>query len=99
MGMDGLFDAVMAGGMLDSRKPEPAMLLRTIEDLGGGPTLYVGDSEIDAQTAQRARIPFALYEGGYRKAPVSELHHDWVFGHHDALLAIVEEVRRVASSA
>ena len=47
MGMELMFDVVMAGGMIDSRKPEPDMLLKTIECLGGGPTLYVGDSEID----------------------------------------------------
>ena len=58
--------------MIDSRKPAPDMLLKTIHDLGGGPTLYVGDSEIDAETAKRAHIPFALYTGGYHKAPLRE---------------------------
>lgn len=91
MGLVSTFDAVVAGGMLDSRKPGPAMLLRTIEDLGGGPTLYVGDSEIDAETARRASVPFALYTQGYRKSPVAELHHDWSFEHFAALQNIVDD--------
>lgn len=91
MGMESIFDAFMAGGMIDSRKPEPDMLLRTIESLGGGPTLYVGDSEIDAETARRASVPFALYLEGYRKTPVSEMHHDWVFNDFYALQAIVAD--------
>jgi phosphoglycolate phosphatase len=89
MGMEGIFDAVTAGGMIASRKPEPDMLLKTIQDLGGGPTLYVGDSEIDAATAKAAGVPFALYSEGYRKIPVSEMHKDWVFDDFNALQTIV----------
>jgi phosphoglycolate phosphatase len=90
MGMEPIFDAVMAGGMIDSHKPEPDMLLQTIQDLGGGATLYVGDSEIDAETARRAAVPFALFTEGYRKIPVSEMHHDWAFSDFDTLRDIVE---------
>ena len=91
MGLEPILEAFMAGGMMDSRKPDPGMLQKTIEELGGGATLYVGDSEIDAETARRAGVPFALYSGGYRKRPVSEMRHDWVFGHFDALPGIVAE--------
>lgn len=91
MGIATLFDAVMAGGMINSRKPEPDMLLHSIQALGGGPALYVGDSEIDAATAQRAAVPFALYSGGYRKASIDEMHHRWVFDSFDALPDIVAE--------
>lgn len=91
MGMAAFFDAVVAGGMIDSRKPEPDMLLHAIEALGGGPALYVGDSEIDASTAQSADVPFALYSGGYRKTPVDEMHHHWVFDSFYTLPNIVAE--------
>jgi phosphoglycolate phosphatase len=89
MGIESFFDAVMAAGMLNSRKPDPAMLLKTIEDLGGGPTLYVGDSEVDAETASRAGVRLALFSEGYRKTPVSEIQHDWVFSEFASLPAIV----------
>lgn len=89
MGLEPFFDAFIAGGMLPRSKPEPDMLLKIIEDIGGGPALYVGDSEIDAETAMRAGVPFALYSEGYRKRPVSEIEKDWVFDHFDALPDIV----------
>jgi phosphoglycolate phosphatase len=91
MGLEHFFDAVMAAGMIDSRKPAPDMLLQTIVELGDGPALYVGDSEIDAETAQRAGVPFALYSGGYRKTPLSEIYQDWVFDDFAVLGDIVVE--------
>ena len=91
MGMETLFGAVIAGDTLLSRKPEPEMLLSTIEALGGGPSLYVGDSEIDAETARRAGVPFALYAKGYRKKPIAELHWNWVFDNFELLPGIAAE--------
>jgi phosphoglycolate phosphatase len=90
MNLDVFFDAVVAGGMCGSRKPDPEMLLHTLEALGGGPALYVGDSEIDAETARRAAVPFALFAGGYRKLPVAAMHRDWDFESFDALPGIVQ---------
>ena len=98
MDLEHFFDVVMAAGMLESRKPHPAMLLRTIEDLGAGAALYVGDSEVDAETATRARVPLALFSAGYRKTPVSEIHHDWVFDEFSLLPAIVAEAMLIQPS-
>jgi len=98
MGIGSIFDAVVAGGMIDSRKPDPDMLLKTIEDLGGGATLYVGDSEIDAETAKRAGVLFALYSEGYRKAPASAIFHNWVFDDFNALQGIVADAMAVQAS-
>ncbi len=89
MGLEGLFAVVVAGGMLPTRKPDPEMLLHANTLLGGGATLYVGDSEIDALTAQRAGIPFALYTNGYRRTPVEALHHDFRFDGFEELPGIV----------
>ena len=88
-GLDRQLDVMIAGGMINSRKPEPDMLLHVLAELNGGPALYVGDSETDAETARRAGIPFALFTGGYRKAPVEDIHHDWLFDHFEELPAIV----------
>ncbi len=91
MALTSIFEVVVAGGMIDSRKPEPDMLEKTIEGLGGGETLFVGDSEIDAETARRAGVRFALYTQGYRKSPVSEVHHDWAFDDFAKLSDIVSQ--------
>jgi phosphoglycolate phosphatase len=91
MSMDTMFEVVMAGGMIDSRKPAPDMLLQSIQKLGGGPSLYVGDSEIDAQTAQRAGVLFALFTEGYRETPVDQIHQNWCFDDFKKLHRIVAE--------
>ncbi|MAT91968.1 MAG: phosphoglycolate phosphatase [Halioglobus sp.] len=94
MQLHDVFDVVVAGGMLDTRKPEPGMLLHARDALGGDRLLYVGDSEVDAQTALRAGVPFALFTGGYRKTPVAQLHHDWAFDAFDELPAVVARAQR-----
>ncbi|WP_170392392.1 phosphoglycolate phosphatase [Ruegeria arenilitoris] len=70
------FDVVIGGDTVKSRKPDPAHLTATFEALGSiDARVFVGDSEVDAETAQRAQVPFLLYSEGYRKSPVSELPH------------------------
>ena len=52
---------VVGRDTLDSEKPDPAGLLRVIEELDAVPeeTVFVGDSERDAETARRAGTEFA----------------------------------------
>ncbi len=83
-----LFGAVIGGDSLATRKPHPAPLLATFDALGAS-GIYVGDSEVDAETAQRAGVAFALYTEGYRKSPVAVLPHKWAFSDFAALPAIV----------
>jgi len=90
MGIESIFVGFMAGGMVERSKPAPDMLLKIIEDMGAGPALYVGDSETDAKTAERAKVPFALYTQGYRKSAVGDIYHDWAFDHFAKLQPIVE---------
>jgi phosphoglycolate phosphatase len=88
----GLLDAfavIVGGDSLPQRKPDPAPLRLALAGLGGGPAVYVGDSEVDAATAQAAALPFALFTEGYRKMPVADLPHDESFDDFAALPAIV----------
>ena len=87
-GLTDLFSTVIGGDSLTERKPHPAPLLATFEALGA-PGIYVGDSEVDAETAQRAEIPFALFTEGYRKTPVAVLPHKWSFSDFTSLPGIV----------
>lgn len=89
MALEPVFAAFWAGGMTAARKPDPEPLLTVIAALGGGPTLYVGDSGTDAHTARAAGVPFALYTEGYRKGPVAEIPHDWAFDDFARLPEIV----------
>lgn len=72
LGLDGFFDTVVAGDSLPERKPHPAPLLETVAALGG-PGLYIGDSEVDARTAEAAGLPFLLFTEGYLRVPVCEI--------------------------
>jgi phosphoglycolate phosphatase len=75
----GYFDKIIAGDSLPTRKPDPAPLLAACDMSGKGPNLYVGDSEVDAETAERAGIPLYLFTQGYRTTPVEKLPHRATF--------------------
>jgi phosphoglycolate phosphatase len=74
LGWQDHFASVICGDSLPSRKPDPAMLHACIAGVGGGPVLYVGDSEVDSETARAAGVGFLLFTEGYRKAPVADLN-------------------------
>ncbi len=86
-GLLSFFDVVIGGDTLSWRKPDPRPLTRAIAELGGSveKSFYVGDSEVDAETAKAAGVTFALYSGGYRKTPVSDLPHDFLFDRFEDL--------------
>ena len=93
VGLWSWFELVIGGDSLPTRKPDPQMLHHVHANLGGGRMIYVGDSEIDAETARNAAAPFALYTEGYRKTPVTELPHDAAFSDFSMLPGIVKEFR------
>ena len=53
-------DVIVGRDTVDTYKPDPKPLLTAIDRLGGSPatTLFVGDSERDATTADRASVSF-----------------------------------------
>ncbi len=77
LGIDGYFTALVGGDSLPERKPDPAPLRRAAGDLGVDTSdlVYVGDSEVDAATAEAAGVPFLLFTEGYRKSPVEAIAH------------------------
>ena len=89
-GLLGHFATIVGGDSLPAIKPSPAPLMRAIADLEGEPALYVGDSEVDAETAEAALVTFALFTGGYRRSAVEAIPHDHAFDRFDELPGIVE---------
>ncbi|MFH1567219.1 MAG: HAD-IA family hydrolase [Gemmatimonadota bacterium] len=59
-GLAGAFDVIVGGEDVPVHKPDPTGLLRAVDRLGSGPStaVYIGDSTVDAETAQRAGVPF-----------------------------------------
>ncbi|WP_299695000.1 HAD-IA family hydrolase [uncultured Tateyamaria sp.] len=91
--LDAFFDTVWGGDNPLGRKPDPAPLRAAFDALGGdGPCLYVGDSEIDAETATRAGVPFLLFTKGYRKRPLDEIAHMASFDDFADLPALVDTI-------
>jgi phosphoglycolate phosphatase len=83
------FPVLIGGDSLPQRKPDPAPLLAARAMLATDAVLFVGDSEVDAETAAAAAVPFALYTEGYRKTAADALGARAIFAHYDALPALV----------
>lgn len=86
------FGQITGGDSLPVNKPDPAPLDATFAGLGDGARLYVGDSEVDAQTAQRAGVPFLLFTRGYRKKPIAQVPYDRSFDDFAMLPALVADL-------
>ncbi len=91
LGWDRLFEIVIGGDSLAVAKPDPAPLLAVLKGLEAGlPEIaYIGDSETDAETAERAGARFGLYTEGYRKAPAEALYHQFRFSDYRDLPDLV----------
>lgn len=77
-----------------ARKPDPAMVLAAMAALGSQPcgTFYVGDSDVDILTAQRAGIPCVSVLWGFRDKPFLLRHGATHFAARPAdILALLDE--------
>ncbi len=83
------FTKVIAGDSLPSHKPDPAPLLAAFDMGGTGPDIYVGDSEVDAETARRAGVPLLLFTEGYRNTPLADLPHLAAFSDFRQLAGLI----------
>src|SRR5690625_817122 len=61
LGISHYFESLVAGDSLSVRKPHPAPLLAALAPIRSAAAFYIGDSEIDAQTAQAAEVPFLFF--------------------------------------
>jgi phosphoglycolate phosphatase len=92
VGLIDVFDCIYGGDSLPVHKPDPAPLNSAFADLGAGDEIYVGDSEVDAETAQRAHVPFVLFAHGYRKSELAQIPHSRVLNRFADLPAMVAEM-------
>lgn len=72
LGLTPFFDTIHGARTEVVKKPAPTMLFNCMADLKSDPTssIYVGDSPIDHKTAHSAKVPFALFTGGYLNGPL-----------------------------
>lgn len=74
LGLAACFDVVVAGDTLPQRKPDPAPLLHAARLMGAPQAVFVGDSEIDARTAEAAALPFYFFTEGYLRVPRQDIN-------------------------
>ena len=88
-GLTRFFDTIVCGDHFASRKPHPAMLFHAMACLDSKSCLFVGDSEIDRETATAASQPFALFTKGYRTSSIETLNPEYYFNKYSELIDIV----------
>lgn len=93
LGWDHLFEVVIGGDSLPVAKPDPAPLMAVIEGLGLTlPQItYIGDSETDATTAERAGARFGLFTEGYRHTAPEDMYHQFHFDDYRHLPAHLKD--------
>lgn len=69
-----VFAAVIGAREGMPKKPAPAGVLQALRELGTGPAdaLYVGDSDVDGETAKNAGMDCVLVSWGFRERPLLE---------------------------
>ena len=72
------FEYVAGCDTFSFNKPDPRHLTDVVEIIGGDlkKTIMVGDSEVDANSALNANLPFVLVKDGYTEKSEKEIKHD-----------------------
>ena len=88
------FRWVIGGDGAFPRKPDPAALLHLIAEAGADPAraMYVGDSNVDIETARRAGVPVCLarYGFGYLRGESGLDDADWIIESPADLPAVIQ---------
>jgi len=72
------FEYVAGSDTFSFNKPDPRHLTDVVEIIGGDlkKTIMIGDSEVDAMSAQNAKLPFVLVKDGYTEKNEEDIHHN-----------------------
>ncbi|MDA0263465.1 MAG: HAD family hydrolase [Chloroflexi bacterium] len=102
-GVESYFDAVLTVDDVTNGKPDPEILTKTVERLGGqvDNALYAGDSSHDLEAAVELGMPFLLVDSGLyvrgearEKLRAAAVKHGFPVVGFDQLMDIGEIVRR-----
>ena len=78
--INNFFEYVAGCNTFDYNKPDARHLTNVVKIMGGDikKTIMIGDSEVDALSAQNASVPFVLLENGYTDKKVDQIKHDYL---------------------
>tara|TARA_B110000438_G_scaffold303363_1_gene364493 strand:- start:881 stop:1564 length:684 start_codon:yes stop_codon:yes gene_type:complete len=87
------FEYIAGCNTFDYCKPDARHLTNVIEIMGGkkSKTIMIGDSEVDAKSAENASIPFVLLENGYTDTKVSEMKYNYLIKDFIGLEKIIQK--------
>ncbi len=95
LGLSKRFSAICGADTFGISKPDPQILLRTVDSAGatGNAAVMVGDSLTDIATARAANIPVIAVDFGYTDTPVATLAPDRIISRFadlpDAVFALL----------
>ena len=87
------FEYVAGCDTFSFNKPDPRHLTDVVEIVGGDlkKTIMVGDSEVDANSAYNANLPFVLVKDGYTEKSEKEIKHDELISDFIGFEKIIEK--------
>jgi len=93
IGINNFFDYVAGSNTFDFCKPDARHLTKVIEIMGGDikKTIMIGDSEVDALSAQNASVPFVLLEDGYTDKKVNQIKYDHLIKNYVGIEKIIKK--------
>ena len=93
IGIYDYFEYVAGCDTFSFNKPDPRHLTDVVEIIGGNlkKTIMVGDSEVDANSAHNANVPFVLVKDGYTEKSEKEIKHDELISDFIGFEGIIEK--------
>ena len=91
--MSKYFEYIAGADTFEFNKPDPRHLTNVVEIIGGDlkKTIMVGDSEVDANSAHNAKLPFVLVKDGYTEKNENEIKHDELISDFIGFEQIIEK--------
>jgi len=92
IGINHYFEYVAGCNTFDYCKPDSRHLTSVVEIMHGNikKTIMIGDSNVDAESAQNASVPFILLEDGYTDLDISQMKYDHLIKDFTKLDKIIE---------
>ena len=86
------FEYVAGSDTFNFCKPDARHLTSVVEIMGGDlkKTIMIGDSEVDAKSAENASLPFVLLEDGYTNVKTSQMKYDHLIKNFIGLDSIIK---------
>jgi len=92
IGINDYFEFVAGCNTFDYCKPDARHLTSVIEILNGDikKTIMIGDSEVDAKSAENALLPFIVLEDGYTNIKTSQMKYEHLIKDFNGLNKIIK---------